>query len=87
MTKHLNSAKFLVRNIKQRQKQIKMMIRKFILGLILTATIVSCSSTKSVYSVAVPEGSSTVINVPAKKGVLTENEFNAKKQELLAQNA
>ena len=34
-----------------------MMIKKLILGLVLVATIASCSSTKSFHGIAVPEGS------------------------------
>ena len=52
-----------------------MMIKKLILGLVLIATIASCSSTKSIHGIVVPEGSATAISVPAKKGVMSEEEI------------
>ncbi len=52
-----------------------MMIKKLVLGLGIALVIASCSSTKSVHSIAVPEGSATAVNIPAKKGTMTEDEI------------
>ncbi len=54
-----------------------MMIKKLVLGLGLALAIASCSSTKSIHSIAVPEGSATAVNIPAKKGTMTEDEIRA----------
>ena len=53
------------------------MIKKLVLGLGLALAIASCSSTKSIHSVVVPEGSATAVNIPAKKGTMTEDEIRA----------
>jgi len=52
-----------------------MMIKKLGLVLGLAIAITSCSSTKSIHGIAVPEGSSTAVNIPAKKGIMTEDEI------------
>ncbi len=52
-----------------------MMIKKLILGLGLALVLASCSSTKSIHSMAVPQGSDVAITIPAKKGVMTEEEI------------
>lgn len=52
-----------------------MMNKTFLLGLGLAIVLSGCSSTKNLHSVAVPEGSSTAVNIPAKKGTMTEEEI------------
>ena len=52
-----------------------MMNKTFLLGLGLAIVLSGCSSTKNLHSVAVPEGSSTVVNIPAKKATMTEEEI------------
>ena len=54
-----------------------MMIRKLGLVLGLAIVITSCSSTKSIHGIAVPEGSATAVNIPAKKGTMTEEEIRS----------
>jgi len=50
---------------------------RFLLILAATAFISSCSSTKNIHKKAVPEGSAAAVTVPAKKGVLSDEELNA----------
>ena len=69
--KHLNLMKFLVNN----NRQIIMMIKKIIFGLVLIIAITSCSTTKSIHSLVVPEGSVEVVKIPAKMGLMTEEEI------------
>ena len=52
-----------------------MMNKTFLLGLGLAIVLSGCSSTKNLHSVAVPEGSSTAVNIPAKKATMTEEEI------------
>ncbi len=49
--------------------------RIFLLGLGLAVVLSSCSSTKNYHSVAVPEGSSVAVTIPAKKGTMSEEEI------------
>ena len=49
--------------------------KKFLLGLGLAIILSGCSTTKSLHSVAVPEGSSEAVIIPAKKGSMTEAEI------------
>lgn len=51
------------------------MKNKLILGLGLSLVLASCGSTKSLHDVAVPEGSATTVNVPAKKGGMNKEEI------------
>ncbi len=51
------------------------MSRKLILGLGLALVLSACSSTKNLHSIAVPEGSATAVNMPAKKGNMTVEEI------------
>ncbi len=51
------------------------MIKKLILGLGLAIVLASCSSTKSIHSMAVPQGSDVAITIPAKKGTMTKEEI------------
>ena len=53
----------------------KMRNKKFLLGLGLAIILSGCSTTKSLHSVAVPEGSSEAVIIPAKKGSMTEAEI------------
>lgn len=46
-----------------------------ILGLGLAIVLSACSSTKNLHSIAVPEGSATAVNIPAKKGNMTVEEI------------
>ncbi len=52
-----------------------MINKKLLLGLGFAAILSSCSTTKNLHSVAVPQGSSTVVNIPAKKGTMTTEEI------------
>ena len=52
-----------------------MMKKRLLLGLALAIVLSACSSTQDIHSVKVPEGSSTAVNIPAKKGVMTEEEI------------
>lgn len=52
-----------------------MMNKTFLLGLGLAIVLSGCSSTKNLHSVVVPEGSSTAVNIPAKKAAMTEEEI------------
>ena len=52
-----------------------MMNKRFLLGLGLAIALSACSSTKNLHSVAVPEGSSVAVNIPAKKGNMTVEEI------------
>lgn len=54
-----------------------MKTNRFLLILASIAILSSCSSTKNIHKKAVPEGSTAAVNVPAKKGTLTEDELNA----------
>ena len=49
--------------------------RIFLLGLGLAVVLASCSSTKNYHSIAVPEGSSVAVTIPAKKGTMSEEEI------------
>lgn len=51
------------------------MIKKLILGLGLAIILASCSTTKSIHSMAVPQGSDVAITIPAKKGAMTKEEI------------
>jgi subtilisin family serine protease len=51
------------------------MIKKLILGLGLAIALASCSTTKSIHSMAVPQGSDVAITIPAKKGTMTKEEI------------
>ncbi|MEL4457120.1 S8 family peptidase [Lutimonas vermicola] len=51
------------------------MSRRLILGLGLAIVLSACSSTKNLHSIAVPEGSATAVNIPAKKGNMTVEEI------------
>ncbi len=46
-------------------------------GLGLAVVLSGCSSTKNLHDVAVPEGSSTAVNMVAKKGSMSEDEINS----------
>ena len=52
-----------------------MMNKSLFTGLALALVLSACSSTQSIHSVKVPEGSSTVVNIAAKKGAMTEEEI------------
>ena len=52
-----------------------MKMRKLILSLSMAAILVSCGTTKSVSDIAVPEGNSVAVNVPAKFGTMTEEDI------------
>jgi cell wall-associated protease len=52
-----------------------MMMKKLVLGLSIVAIISSCSSTKNIHNIAVPEGNSTAVTIPAKTGKMTELEL------------
>ena len=52
-----------------------MINRKLFLGLGLALILASCSTTKNIHSITVPEGSATAVTVPAKKGTMTEEEI------------
>ena len=51
------------------------MIKKLILGIGLTVVLASCSTTKSIHSMAVPQGSDVAVTIPAKKGTMTKEEI------------
>jgi cell wall-associated protease len=51
------------------------MNKKLLLGLGVAIVLSGCSSTKNLHSVVVPEGSSTAVNIPAKKGSMTKEEI------------
>ncbi len=51
------------------------MKRKLLLGLGLSIILASCSTTKNIHNVAVPEGSTTAVTIPAKKGTMTKEEI------------
>ena len=61
-----------------------MVIKKLVLGLGLILAIASCSSTKSIHGLAVPEGSAIAVNIPAKIGTMTEDEIRSWPHEDLA---
>mgnify|MGYP000706177421 CR=1 FL=1 len=52
-----------------------MMHKKFLLGLGLAIILSGCSTTKSLHSVAVPEGSANAVVIPAKKGSMDAEEI------------
>lgn len=52
-----------------------MINRKLLLGLVLSVILASCSTTKNMHNVTVPEGSATAIAIPAKKGTMTKEEI------------
>lgn len=54
-----------------------MKTNRFLLILASIAILSSCSSTKNIHNKAVPEGSAAAVNMPAKKGALSEEELNA----------
>ena len=49
--------------------------KKLILGLSLAIALSSCSTTKNMHNIAVPQGSATAINIPAKKGEMSKEEI------------
>lgn len=51
------------------------MIKKLILGLGLVVVLASCSTTKSIHSMAVPQGSDAAVTISAKKGTMTKEEI------------
>ena len=51
------------------------MMRKLILGLGIAIVLASCSSTKNINTIAVPEGNPIAVTIPAKKGKMTESEL------------
>ena len=51
------------------------MKKRLFLGLALALVLNACSSTQSIHSVKVPEGSSTAVNIPAKKGAMTKEQI------------
>lgn len=53
------------------------MKNKLMFGLGLAVVLSGCSSTKSLHDVAVPEGSTTAVNMVAKKGTMSEDEIRA----------
>ncbi|MGI9532947.1 S8 family peptidase [Lutimonas sp.] len=53
------------------------MKNKLMFGLGLAVVLSGCSSTKSLHDVAVPEGSTTAVNMVAKKGTMSEDEVRA----------
>lgn len=52
-----------------------MMNKRWFTGLALALVLSACSSTQSIHSVKVPDGSSTAVTIPAKKGVMTEEQI------------
>ncbi len=52
-----------------------MMIKKLVLGLSIVAILSSCSSTKNMHNITVPEGNSTAVTIPAKTAEMTESEL------------
>ena len=52
-----------------------MIQKRLFLGMALAIIVSACSTTQGIHSVKVPEGSSTAVNIPAKKGVMTEEEI------------
>jgi cell wall-associated protease len=52
-----------------------MMKKKLFLGLALALVLSACSSTQGIHDVKVPEGSSASVNIPAKKGAMTEEQI------------
>ena len=54
-----------------------MTINKYIIILAAAAFISSCSSTQNIHKKTVPEGSTAAVNVPAKKGTLSQDELNS----------
>jgi subtilisin family serine protease len=52
-----------------------MINKKLILGLGLAVILASCSSTKNIHDVTVPDGSATAVTIPAKKGTMTKEEI------------
>ncbi len=54
-----------------------MIHKKLFFGLAFAIVLSSCSSTKGIDDVKVPEGSSTAVVIPAKKGVMSVDEIRA----------
>ncbi len=52
-----------------------MINKKLILGLGLSIILASCSTTKNIHNIAVPQGSTTAVTIPAKKGTMTKEEI------------
>lgn len=52
-----------------------MINKKLLLGLGFALILSSCSTTKNIHNIAVPQGSSTAVSIPAKKGAMTEEEI------------
>ena len=52
-----------------------MINKKLLLGLGFAIILSSCSTTKNMHSVAVPQGSSAAVSIPAKKGTMTTEEI------------
>ena len=49
-----------------------MIQKRLFLGMAAAIIVSACSTTQGIHSVKVPEGSSTAVNIPAKKGVMNE---------------
>ena len=54
-----------------------MILKRLIFGLALALVLSACSSTQGIHDVKVPEGSSSAMVIPAKKGVMSEDEIRA----------
>ncbi|MGB5320944.1 MAG: peptidase S8, partial [Lutimonas sp.] len=52
-----------------------MMKKNLFLGLAIALVLSACSTTQGVHDVKVPEGSSASVNIPAKKGAMTEEQI------------
>lgn len=52
-----------------------MINKKLLLGLSFAIVLSSCSTTKNIHSKTVPQGSSSAVVIPAKKGTMTEKEI------------
>jgi len=52
-----------------------MMNKKLLLGLGFAIILSSCSTTKNIHSVAVPQGSTAAVTIPAKKGTMSTEEI------------
>ncbi len=52
-----------------------MIQKKLILGLSLAVVFASCSTTKNIHNLVVPEGSTTAISIPAKQGDMSKEEI------------
>lgn len=52
-----------------------MIRKKLILGLSLAVVLASCSTTKNIHNMAVPEGSIVAVSIPAKQGEMSKDEI------------